>query len=326
MSKWINKDLFQDFQKQKKNEADAPQSGGLRRSDLVWKTPEKGTVDRPKVYEGRFISDGNGKFYEKYSYHMFLCGEKWAFSLCPKTFNFDNYCPFCSATSKLYQGTAADKKIAGNYKRKDKFVGNFFINTDPRDADVDKEDRVAKSVKLYEFPQKVEMKLKEEVTDTKNGYGYKIFDPGEDGHDFILKVLATKKDTNGKVWPDYSSSTFARASQAIGTDKEIDEIMKTTTDLAEYIKGLEVPGDTIEKWLKAEMLYELVADEIERASGAKAVAEKATDKSDGDIDDSIWDKDSEPKDSEPESKDSEPEPDGDGDLADEELLKELDDM
>jgi len=320
MSKWINKELFQDFTKQKKSEADAPQTGGVRRSDLVWKTPEKGTVDKPKVYEGRFIPDGSGKFYEKYSYHMFLCGDKWAFSICPKTYNFENYCPFCSATSKLYQGTAADKKMAGNYKRKDKFVSNFFINSDPRDVDVEPEDKVGKTVKLYEFPGKVEMKLKEEITDTKNGYGYKIFDPGEDGHDFILKVLSTKKDVNGKIWPDYSSSTFARASEAIGTDDEIEKIMKSTTNLDEYIKGLEVPKDIIIKWLKAEMLYEIVEDEIIRANGAKEVADKAKD----DIDDSMWDEDA--KQQEEQSKDSEPEPDGDGDLNDQELLDELEKM
>jgi len=320
MSKWINKELFQDFTKQKKSEADAPQTGGVRRSDLVWKTPEKGTVDKPKVYEGRFIPDGSGKFYEKYSYHMFLCGEKLAFSICPKTYNFENYCPFCSATSKLYQGTAADKKMAGNYKRKDKFVSNFFINSDPRDVDVEPEDKVGKTVKLYEFPGKVEMKLKEEITDTKNGYGYKIFDPGEDGHDFILKVLSTKKDVNGKIWPDYSSSTFARASEAIGTDDEIEKIMKSTTNLDEYIKGLEVPKDIIIKWLKAEMLYEIVEDEIIRANGAKEVADKAKD----DIDDSMWDEDA--KQQEEQSKDSEPEPDGDGDLNDQELLDELEKM
>jgi len=248
---------------------------------------------------------------------MFLCGDKWAFSICPKTYSFDNYCPFCSATSKLYQGTAADKKVAYNYKRKDKFVGNFFITSDPRDVEAEKEDKVEKTIKLYEFPAKVEIKLKEEVTDTKNGYGYKIFDPGEDGHNFILKVLATKKDANGKVWPDYSSSTFARTSDAIGSDAEIDKIMKSTTDLDEYIKSLEVGEEKIKEWLKAEMLDELVEDEMKRASGAKEVADKAIEKDD--VDDSIWDDDKEE-----ETKDSDP--DGDGDLSDEELLDELKDM
>ena len=325
MSKWIDKSLFNEFQKQKKSESDAPQTGGVRRSDLVWKTPEKGTVDKPKVYEGRFIPDKKGNFYKKYSYHMFLCGEKWAFSICPKTYNFDNYCPFCSATSKLYQGTAADKKIAYQYKRKDKFVSNFFITSDPRDAEAETENKVEGTIKLYEFPAKVEMKLKEEITDTKNGYGYKIFDPGEDGHNFILKVLATKKDANGKVWPDYSSSTFARASKAIGSDSEIDKIIKSTTNLDEYIKSLEVNEDVIKKWLKAEMLDELVEDEIERANGAKKVAEKTIEKDD-DIDDSIWDGDKEESNDTESDDDTDPELDGDGDLDDAELLAELEKM
>ena len=120
MSKWISKDLFNDFQKEKKAEADKPNSYGMKRSDIIWDTPLKGTQDKPKIYEGRFLPDIDGGFYKKYSYHMFQSGEKWMFILCPKTYNFEIYCPFCSATSQLYQGTEADKKIAYNYKRKEK--------------------------------------------------------------------------------------------------------------------------------------------------------------------------------------------------------------
>ena len=313
MSKWISKDLFNDFQKEKKAEADKPTTYGMKRSDVIWETPQKGTAEKPKIYEGRFLPNIDGGFYKKYSYHMFQSGEKWMFLLCPKTHDFDNYCPLCSATSKLYQGSAADKKMARNYKRKEKFVSNFFIINDPRDAERDAENRVNGSVRLYEFPGKVEMKLKNEVTDTKEGYGYLIFDPGADGHNFILKVLATKQDENQNVWPDYSSSLFSRSSEALGTDAEIEKIMNSRIDLNEYVKGLEKSDDEIVQILKAEMLWDLVKDEWNKYKNVQEVSTSiSTDSIEDDIDDSQWDEQS--------TEDEEEEMD------DEDLLAELENM
>lgn len=147
MSKWINKDLFDGFQKEKIEEKDTS-SSGFRRSDLLWDTPEKGSVDSPKVYEGRFLQHPKNKPYLKYFYHFWQSGENWVFVLCPKTEDFKNYCPFCSAVSKLYNGTAQDKSQAYQLKRKEKFVGNFFVAKDPRDADRDAEKKVVGKVKL----------------------------------------------------------------------------------------------------------------------------------------------------------------------------------
>ena len=44
MSKWINKDLFGEFQKEKIEEKDTS-SGGFRRSDLLWETPAKEDIE-----------------------------------------------------------------------------------------------------------------------------------------------------------------------------------------------------------------------------------------------------------------------------------------
>jgi len=290
VSKWISKDLFNDFQKEKKAEADKPTNYGMSRSEVIWETPQKGTQEKPKIYEGRFLPDKKEGFYKKYSYHMFQSGEKWMFLLCPKTYNFENYCPFCSATSKLYQGSASDKKMAYNYKRKEKFVSNFYLVNDPRDAERDAEKKINGTVRLYEFPGKVEMKLKNEVTDAKEGYGFLIFDPGEDGHNFILKVLATKQDKNGNIWPDYSSSSFSRSSESLGTDSEIDKIMESRINIDEYIKGLEKTDDEVVQVLKAEMLWDLIKDEWNRYKNvqSKTVVE-TVDVEDDDIDDSQWD-------------------------------------
>jgi len=269
MSKWIDGDLFNKFVEQKKNEKEKPQGGYKKRSELAWKNPDKGTVDVAKVYVGRFLTDPKGQFYKNYLYHMFQTGENWTFFLCQKTYNFDNYCPFCSVTNKLYTGTKADKSLAYNFKRKEKFASNWFVIDDPRDAEAaSEEEKVNGKVRVYEFPGKVEVKIKEQITDTKNGLGPLVFDPGKDGFNFILKVNATKKDQNNKVWPDYNLSEFSRKSHPIAaTDKEISEIMKTTIDLDEYIENMEKDEEEVIATLKQHMLWDLVSAEWKKAKG-----------------------------------------------------------
>ena len=261
MSKWINKKAFSKFTTEKKTEKT---TNGINRLDYVWKTPEKGTSETAKVYEGRFIPDKKGEFYKKYFYHMFRVGETWFYSLCPKTYNFDNYCPMCSVTTKLYTGTSSDKSTAGKIRRKEKFISNWFVVNDPRDADVDEERKVSGKVRLYEFPGKVETKLKEEIIDEKNGLGYRIFDPSEEGFNFILKVSSTKKDNLGRSWPDYSNSTFARIASPIGSDKEIDEYMKNTIVLEEYLDNQKPDFDRIKDSLKKLALWPLIENEWKR--------------------------------------------------------------
>lgn len=286
MSKWINKDLFSKFQDQKKEEKEAPKSSA-RRSDLVWPTPDKGTDTDPKVYKVRFLTDPAGLFYKQYYYHMYKSGEKWVFVICPKTDGFDEYCPFCSITNKLYMGTSADKRLANNYKRKKKFVGNIFIVNDTRDSEREEDKKCNGLVKLYEFPQKVEMKLKEEITDP-DGLGMQIFDPGKDGFDFVLKVLATKRDESGNSWPDYAQSNFSRRAAPIAdSEAAITAIMKMCIDISEYIESMKRDNTEIVKLIKAEMLFEMVKDEWKQEIDKKALT-SAVDVKEDDIDDTAF--------------------------------------
>ena len=223
-SKWINKNLFNSYVEQKEQDKENNDKAS-NRNDIAWKTPERGTVDNPKIYEGRFLPDPKGKFTKKYYYHMYQSAGKWFFQLCEKTFNFENWCPWCSAVSKLYQGTSADKKAASNFKRKVRHIGNWFVVDDPRDNEIDDENRKSGGkVKIYEFPTQVESKINGEIMDRKRGAGARVFDPGDDGLNFILKVKATRPDKNKRVFPDYSDSKFSNSSSSIGTDKEIKNI------------------------------------------------------------------------------------------------------
>ena len=311
MSKWIDKKLFDEFATQKSQEAET-QPAGPRRTEIVWQTPERGTPDRPKMYEGRFLPDKKGNFYMKYCYHMFYSGERWNFLLCPKTWNFEKFCPWCAATSKLYMGNVEDKKAAADYKRKEKFVSNFFIVDDPRDAERNDDEKVGGSIKIYEFPGKVESKLKSEVTDTKHGLGPAIFDPSGEGFNFILKVKATKPK-DGKTWPDYSDSVFARTPESLGSDREIQAIMDSRYDLAEYVGSMERPEEDIVNLLKAEMLWELIQSEWERAKGLEAAA--PVEASDVFLDDD-----------EPAEEPTEETTEEEADQTDADLLKELEDL
>ena len=63
-SKWINKNLFDNYVEEKSKEA-SEKNNLIRRSDFVWQSPQAGTSEKAKVYEGRFLPDQKGKFTKK---------------------------------------------------------------------------------------------------------------------------------------------------------------------------------------------------------------------------------------------------------------------
>lgn len=268
MSKWINKKLFESYVAEKEKEV-SEKPNFMKRSDFVWQSPTAGTVDKPKVYEGRLLPDPKSKFTMKYHYHMWKSGDKWMFYLCPKTYGMDKFCPICSVVSSLYSGTADDKKTAFKMKRKERYVSNFYIVSDPRDKEIDDDNKKSSGkVKLYEFPAKLESKIKNETLDKKEGLGDAIFDPGDEGHNIIIKIKSTKPNERGETFPDYSDSTFSRKSYPLrDTDKEISDIMASTYSLDEYIKGMEMSKDDTIKMLKNEMLWEMVESDWARNFG-----------------------------------------------------------
>jgi hypothetical protein len=267
MSKWIDKNLFDKYVENKEKEQENTNKTFIKRTENVWQTPAAGTATQPEIYEGRFLPDPENVFTSKYYYHMWKSGDKWHFAFCQKTWDFNNYCPVCSVTNKLYMGTSKDKSLAGNMKRKVRHVSNFYIVSDPRDSRISEPEKKATGKnKIYEFPDKVDAKIKLQLLDKNEGLGSDIFDPGDDGHNFILRIKSTKPDANGKTYPDYSDSDFSRKSSAIGTDKQIKDIMEKRYNLNTYIKSLETSKEQIVEILKSEMLYELVKDELQKTS------------------------------------------------------------
>ena len=263
MSKWINKDQYDTFADQKVTEGDT--STATDTFFRKWMNPKMGTVSDAKEYVGRLLPDPIAGFYKEYFYHGFMSGEKFKYFLCEKSYGLDKYCPFCEANKILYQGNSSDKKKAKEYRRKSRFVSNFFIKNDPRDADVkDDKYKVNGSVRLYEFPATVQSKIKNEITDTARGYGMDIFNP-EDGYDFVLKIKAKPKDENGKEWPDYGDTMFDRFKSPIAdTPEQIDALMETRIDLDKYIESLRLDVDQLENLLKSEMLWDDVGASFTR--------------------------------------------------------------
>lgn len=265
MSKWLKKDAYDMFAQNKKEEVDSVDTTQQNSFYRKWKNPQMGTQERAKEYTVRLLPDPNEGFYKNYKYHGFMSGEKFQYVLCEKTFDMNNYCAFCDANKILYQGNDADKKQAFKYKRQERYVGNVYIVDDPRDVDVkDEKYKVNGTVRLYEFPATVESKVSNEITDTENGFGMEIFDP-ENGYNFILKIKAKPKDQNGKEWPDYGDTMFARRPSAIAdNDDGIERLMSDRYDLDEYIKSMRKTPDEIEKLLKQEMIWDDVSSNFER--------------------------------------------------------------
>jgi len=270
--KWINKDLFQKFKSEVQEDADRKTQTN---DSYTWKNPEPGTTSNPKEYKIRLLPDKEGHFYKKMFYHMFqVNGESWKFSICPKTFDQEDYCPICAVTAKLYKGSDDDKKEAQRFKRKEKFISNILIVNDPRDADKDDDLKVSGKVMLYEFPSKVEQLIRSSINDSENGVGMGAYDP-EEGYNFILKVGLTKPDQSGKSWPNYETSTFARQKSAIAdTEDEINEIIDKTVDIVEYLQKKLPNEEKIIEDLKTENVFSLIEDDYNKKRNIKTKVSK----------------------------------------------------
>ena len=232
---------------------------------------DRGTESDPRSYVIRFLPPKNmegNKFYMQYHYHMYKgTDSKWHFIFCPKTYNFNNFCPFCALSTKLYtSGNEADKKLASSYKRKPKYVANVLVIDDDRDAKREKDDKQVNTVRLYEFPMTIEKILSTELEDKVNGAGFAIFNPSS-GLNFILRVGVTKQSGTKEVWPDYKTSKFSNKPTKITEYVDINEIEEQIYDLNEYIKSVESNSPSLEEQcelIKGEALFGLIAEDARR--------------------------------------------------------------
>lgn len=272
MSKWINESDFEKFQSDIKSEVENQANKGNKNPfmNVMFPTkdikgmPWKGPEENPAMYEMRLLPNPSGGFYKKFYYHMFESpsgSNNWKYFQCPKTHDFNAYCPICSATNKLWTGSDDDKATAKRLKRKEKCISNIYLIDDPRDNMRSEDKKLNNSVLLYEFPPQVEKIIKSQLTDKKNGIGSEMFDP-EDGYNLILKV-----GTNG-TWPSYTMSTFSRRSSPVDDDpSRVDEIMSQRHEINEYIESNGSDINDMVDILKEEMLFDLIEVEHSRFTG-----------------------------------------------------------
>lgn len=262
MSKWVSKEKFEQLKEEKKQEKTGSDFENNRfPTKKFW-----GTEENPEVYKLRFLPDKNGEFYLPYHYHMVNAGDKWYFFLCEKTYGMEKFCPFCSISAKLYSsGNEDDKKLASKYRRMLKFMANVLVVDDPRDAKRDDDSKINGKVMIYEFPKVVESKLKNEITNEDEGFGIDIFDPGKNGHDFILTVGSKYEPKKNATYPQYGNSMFSRKSNPIAdSDKEISEIMENVYDLSYEIQKNLKDHDDVINFLKSEMIFDLVENDCKK--------------------------------------------------------------
>jgi cytochrome c551/c552 len=272
MSKWIKKELFQKAREEIINREEEKKN--LVYDNRRWTSLARGTIDKPMLYEGRFLPDKNGvPTYKTYYYHMYDKGEGlWQFILCEKTYGKNNFCGFCHAVSRLWLGSQSDKALAGKYSKKRKHVINFFVVNDPRDADVpgeieNRDEKIMSGkVKIFEMADKLESKVKIEVEDDKKGLGELVYDP-EEGYNFNIIVKSTKADKLGRVYHDYADSKFDRRPSSLGNDKRIREILDSCHDLQEYLDSLRKSPEEIKTLLEQEMLWDIVKSEWDKNFG-----------------------------------------------------------
>lgn len=260
MSKWINKDKAKFFVDKKKKEETKDNGGFVGNFALKYPNPQAGTQTKSKDYKIRFLPDSVSNFYKEYYYHFVQIGEKVKYVLCEKSFGESNFCPICAAVMKLYKGTESDKTKAGQLRKKQRFVANVLVQDDPRNSEAPEDEPLNGSVRLYEFPSTLEMKLKDELKDEEEGRGIKIFDP-EDGVDFIIKVFSKPPDKSGKVWPDYSSSKF---SVNLTSVDDVDNVMKRVYNLDEYLLKLKIPMEEQKTILEELMIFDDIQDDYNK--------------------------------------------------------------
>ena len=272
-SKFFDVSDFEKFREELKNETNNEAAASATSYAKKWPVKNlKGTLERPNVYEIRFLPEKSKSFFKRVYYHMVQSGEKWHYMLCEKTFDPNNYCPLCAASMKLFNGNADDKKEASKWRRKEKFVANILVIDDPRDAQIEEDEKKSTGkVMLYEFPGQVEKFLREEINDTRRGVGMGAFDPSEEGYNFVLKVGA-KPAPGGKTWPDYNLTAARKPSAIADSDKGIKALLEATYDLKEYMEKSRAKEDDMINLLKNELLYDLIATEYEKRKGVENAA------------------------------------------------------
>lgn len=155
----------------------------------------------------------------KTTYHYFNHGWKslatgqYVSCLCPTTVG--NRCPICEERVRLYRGDADDKENAKLLGRKEQWLVNVYVISDPTNKDNEGQ------IKILRYGKQLDKIINDAIDGIdKDEFGARIFDLTEEGCNLRIAV---EKNEGG--YPSYTSSKFLRESEIKGlTEAKIDEI------------------------------------------------------------------------------------------------------
>jgi hypothetical protein len=118
---------------------------------------------------------------------------------------------------------------------------------------------------------------------------------------------------------------FSRQSEALGSDRQIKQILGKCYDLEEYVKGLERAEDDVKDLLKVEMVWELVEAEWQRMKGLQDT-KKRTERDEQELEMPVEKEEPTSEQQEPEEEPKEVEQQPAEEESDEALLAELENL
>ena len=133
--------------------------------------------------------------------------------ICPTTWG--DRCPICEHRMKLYRGSEADKKRAGELKRKENWLVNAYVITDPKVKENNG------MLKILRYGKQIKEILDEAMEgEDAAEFGAAIFDLTANGCSLRLKV---EKNEGG--YPTYVKSKFLSKGEIEGmTEDKINQL------------------------------------------------------------------------------------------------------
>jgi hypothetical protein len=218
----------------------------------------------------------------KTSYHYFNHGWKslatgqYVSCICPTTSG--QRCPICEERVRLYRGDGEDKENAKMLGRKEQWLVNVYVVSDPSNKENEGK------IKILRYGKQLDKIINDAIDGIdKDEFGARIFDLSEEGCN--LRIAVEKNDGG---FPSYTSSKFLRESAIKGmTDAKMDEIYDGIFELDKVFESKS--PDEVKELLDTHFFCEVSATpspSIKKSSG-KTVTKDLTEDTEDTEDDEL---------------------------------------
>lgn len=190
--------------------------------------------------------------------------DKWLIGNCPTTIK--GKCPVCEANSVLWNsGIESNQKLASKRKRKQKYISNIYVVSDP--SNPDNEGKVF----LYKYGKQIHDKIKNAIS--PEYASMKQLNPFDliDGANFIIRTA--KKTEKGKnEFITFENSSFDAPSELLdGDETKLEKIWLSEYPLQDFLKP-----DKFES-------YEKLSERLEFVLGSSGSSKSSVTDDDEDI-------------------------------------------